>query len=92
MHMQCHIQNYDTMSIGGNAGMAAASLAGLDTSFVTTLEPESIHHVDRDSKAKAAKGFKWALLEFLLVASCDAAITSSGFGTTAAAIGGVVKT
>ena len=37
----------------------------------------------------AATGAKWALLEFLVLAACDGVVASSGYGLTAAEVGGL---
>jgi hypothetical protein len=37
----------------------------------------------------AATGARWALLEFLVLAACDGMVASSGYGLTAAEVGGL---
>ena len=58
-------------------------------SIFVNLEPDEITHFDRDVPHIAARGVPWALLEFVLIASSDGAVVSSGYGLTAATIGGL---
>ena len=68
----------------------AETKMGTRISGVASLAPEALHHVDRELDIKkAAAGFKWALLEMLMVAASDAALVSSGYGEVAANIGGM---
>jgi len=59
-----------------------------------SLSPAAIMHFDRDpinniDPQLAATGAKWAILELLMLAACDGLVVSSGYGLTAADVGGL---
>lgn len=72
----------------------AVHTLGLPSSIFHRLSPAAIMHFDRDpvnnfNPQLAATGAKWALLEFLVLSACDGVVASSGYGLTAAAVGGL---